>query len=73
MTFDEWFVEWKDTLPFAPDEKHIRRLCDQCWQAAQKEAARRCAEIAKYPQSIDDEQAHYGRLFAECIEREFKL
>ena len=34
--------------------------------------AKRCIEMAMFPQGIDDEQAYYGRMFAEFIEREFK-
>lgn len=34
--------------------------------------ARRCIEMAMWPQGIDDEQAYYGRMFAEFIEKEFK-
>lgn len=34
--------------------------------------AKRCIEMAMWPQGIDDEQAFYGRMFAEFIEREFR-
>lgn len=40
-------------------------------QAAGK-TAMRCIEMAMWPQSIDDEQAYYGKMFAEFIEKEFK-
>jgi ElaB/YqjD/DUF883 family membrane-anchored ribosome-binding protein len=35
--------------------------------------AERCREMAMWPQGIDDEQAYYGRMFAEFIEKEFKV
>lgn len=38
-----------------------------------RETAERCREMALWPQGIDDEQVYYGRMFAEFIEREFKL
>lgn len=33
--------------------------------------AARCREMALWPQGIDDEQAFYGRMFAEFIDKEF--
>src|SRR5574343_545795 len=33
--------------------------------------ALRCIEIAKWPQGLYDEQAYYGSMFAEFIEKEF--
>lgn len=38
-----------------------------------RKTAERCREMALWPQGIDDEQAYYGRMFAEFIDREFKL
>lgn len=45
----------------------------QSVQDAIRRTAERCREMALWPQSIDDEQAYYGRMFAEFIEREFDL
>lgn len=42
-------------------------------RAIERKTAERCREIAMWPQGIDDEQAYYGRMFAEFIEKEFKL
>lgn len=41
--------------------------------SAVRTTAIRCREMALWPQSIDDEQAYYGRMFAEFIDREFRL
>lgn len=41
--------------------------------SAVRTTAVRCREMALWPQSIDDEQAYYGRMFAEFIDREFRL
>lgn len=34
--------------------------------------ALRCIEMAKWPQGLYDEQAYYGGMFAEFIEKEFR-
>ena len=50
----------------------LRELIADAERIEQK-TAERCREMALWPQGIDDEQAYYGRMFAEFIEREFKL
>lgn len=68
MTFEEWYMQ--------PVSREEREIADQdgnflrvCWQAAQREAARRCAEICRTESSIykSDPPAW------EFIEREFGL
>lgn len=56
----------------------IKRLMAEC-EALRKDAelvagktALRCIEMAMWPQGLDDEQAYYGRMFAEFIRNEFK-
>ena len=53
-------------------EAALRELIADAERIEQK-TAERCREMALWPQGIDDEQAYYGRMFAEFIEREFKL
>lgn len=66
MTYEEWSKDNWMYICNSADAKVI-------WKAAEKATAERCCEMALWPQSIDDEQAYYGRMFAEFIEREFSL
>lgn len=48
----------------------VERLRKDAERSVGKTAAR-CREMAMWPQSIDDEQAYYGSMFAEFITKEF--
>lgn len=49
----------------------VEALRNQALVAAGK-TAMRCIEMAKWPQGLYDEQAYYGGMFAEFIEKEFR-
>lgn len=51
-------------------DEECERLRKDAERAVGKTAAR-CREMAMWPQGIDDEQAYYGRMFAEFITKEF--
>lgn len=54
-----------------PTPEALRRFAEAVAEEAVGRTAARCREMAMWPQGIDDEQAYYGRMFAEFIDREF--